>query len=69
MLTATGPFVMRTAILPPNQKGASRPLSVVVRHYTITERSDRLPYARLHRDPDFNSLRGYPPFVALITPK
>jgi len=31
--------------------------------------SDRLPYARLHRDPDFNSLRGYPPFVALITPK
>jgi hypothetical protein len=30
---------------------------------------DRLPYARLHRDPDFNSLRGYPPFVALITPK
>jgi DNA-binding SARP family transcriptional activator/TolB-like protein len=31
--------------------------------------SDRLPYARLHRDPDFDSLRGYRPFDALVTPK
>ena len=28
-----------------------------------------LPAHRLHRDPDFDSLRGYPVFVALITPK
>jgi len=31
--------------------------------------SDRLPYARLHRDPDFDSMRGYPPFDALIALK
>jgi tetratricopeptide (TPR) repeat protein len=28
-----------------------------------------LPAHRLHRDPDFDSLRGYPPFDALVTPK
>jgi len=28
-----------------------------------------LPAHRLHRDPDFDSLRGYRPFDALVTPK
>ena len=31
--------------------------------------SNRLPYARLHRDPDFDSMRGYPPFDALVALK
>jgi len=31
--------------------------------------SNRLPYAWLHRDPDFNTLRGYPPFDALVALK
>lgn len=35
----------------------------------LAEASSNLFYAYLHRDPDFDSLRSYPPFVAIATPK
>ena len=35
----------------------------------LSDSANRLPYQYLHRDPDFDSLRGYAPFDMLATPR
>jgi len=63
MLTATGPFVMRTAILPPNQKGASRPpfrrRQALHDHWTIRSPSicEAAPRPRLQRPARLSAIR------------